>query len=131
MIFFYGYLTLALICKVLDLVFVSLFQDFSNFCFYMFENFIDFLTFLDFFFLFIGGVFKHLFLSLLLLLIYLSFMLILMMMFDIYTHTTSKLGLRLKGPWLLQAQKFQLGYCYVIWHCSLITSIQAYVICNT
>ena len=95
----------------------SLFQYFSNFCFYMFENFIDFLTFLDFLFLFIGGVFKHLFLSLLLLLIYLSFMLTLMMMFDIYTHTTPKLGLWLKGPWLLQAQKFQLGYCYVIWHC--------------
>ena len=39
----------------------------------MFENFIDFLIFLDFLFLFIGGVFKYVFLSLLPLLIYLSF----------------------------------------------------------
>ena len=55
--------------------FFSLFQYFSNFCFYMFENFIDFLRFLDFLFLFIGGVFKYVFLSLLPLLIYLSFIL--------------------------------------------------------
>ena len=53
----------------------SLFQYFSNFCFYMFENFIDFLIFLDFFFLFIGGIFKYVCLSLLSLLIYLSFIL--------------------------------------------------------
>ena len=55
--------------------FFSLFQYFSNFCFYMFENFIDFLIFLDFLFLFIGGVFKYVFLSLFPLLIYLSFIL--------------------------------------------------------
>ena len=41
----------------------------------MFENFIDFLIFLDFLFLFIGGVFKYVFLLLLPLLIYLSFIL--------------------------------------------------------
>ena len=41
----------------------------------MFENFIDFLIFLDFLFLFIGGVFKYVFLSLLPFLIYLSFIL--------------------------------------------------------
>ena len=32
----------------------------------------------------------------------------------IHTHTTSQLGLQLRGLWLLQAQKFQLGYCYII-----------------
>ena len=53
--------------------FFSLFQYFSNFCFYMFEKFIDFLIFLDFLFLFTGGVFKYVCLSLLPLLIYLSF----------------------------------------------------------
>ena len=41
----------------------------------MFQNFIDFLIFLDFLFLFIGGIFKYVFLSLLPLLIYLSFIL--------------------------------------------------------
>ena len=37
----------------------------------------------------------------------------LMMMFDIYTHT-SLLGMQHRVEWLLQAHKFQLGYCYVI-----------------
>ena len=53
----------------------SLFQYFSKFCFYMFEKFIDFLIFLDFLFLFIRGIFKYMCLSLLPLLIYLSFIL--------------------------------------------------------
>ena len=40
----------------------SLCQHFSSFWFYMFENFVDFLIFLDFLLLFIGGIFKYLFL---------------------------------------------------------------------
>ena len=41
----------------------------------MFENFVDFLIFLDFVLLFIGGIFKYLFLLFLPLLIYLFFIL--------------------------------------------------------
>ena len=51
----------------------SLCQHFSSFWFYMFENFVDFLIFLDFLLLFIGGIFKYLFLLFLPLLIYLFF----------------------------------------------------------
>ena len=51
----------------------SLCQNFSSFWFYMFENFVDFLIFLDFLLLFIGGIFKYLFLLFLPLLIYLFF----------------------------------------------------------
>ena len=51
----------------------SLCQHFSSFWFYMFENFVDFLIFLDFLLLFIGGIFKYLFLLLLPVLIYLFF----------------------------------------------------------
>ena len=51
----------------------SLCQHFSSFWFYKFENFVDFLIFLDFLLLFIGGIFKYLFLLFLPLLIYLFF----------------------------------------------------------
>ena len=51
----------------------SLCQHFSSFWFYMFENFVDFLRFLDFLLIFIGGIFKYLFLLFLPLLIYLFF----------------------------------------------------------